>query len=72
MNENLSGRYTDMQDNILSLRSLEAEVLGECGCFFFLFFFFLTRRTKLRSKDIKITFDFIKEEISFLRIFEHE
>lgn len=38
------------------------------------FFFFLlkTRRTKLRSKDIRITFDFIKEEISFLRIFEHE
>ena len=40
--------------------------------FFSFFFFFLTRRTKLRSKDIKITFDFIKEEISFLRIFEHE
>ena len=40
--------------------------------FFSFFFFFLKRRTKLRSKDIKITFDFIKEENSFLRIFEHE
>lgn len=40
--------------------------------FFFLFFLLKIRRTKLRSKNIRITFDFIKEEISFLRIFERE
>lgn len=40
--------------------------------FFFFFFLLKIRRTKLRSKDIRITFDFIKEEISFLRIFERE